>query len=58
MSGRSPFHPFYHTFHCILCIKINDFCLFVCSVLIEELVRATDLKFGMCVEHVVSRNKF
>ena len=32
-------------------------CLFVCSELIEELTRATDLKFGMHVEHVVSRNK-
>ena len=25
-------------------------CLFVCSGLIEELIRATDLKFGMRVE--------
>ena len=33
------------------------FCLFVCPELIEELTRATDLKFGMHVEHVVSRNK-
>ena len=32
-------------------------CLFVCSELIEELAGATDLKFGMHVEHVVSRNK-
>ena len=32
-------------------------CLFVCPELIEELVGATDLKFGMHVEHVVSRNK-
>ena len=35
------------------------FCLFVClSELIEELVRATDLKFGMRVEYILSRNKF
>ena len=34
------------------------FCLFVCSELIEELVRATDLKFGRGVETSVSRNKF
>ena len=41
---------------CIL--KLNDFfCLFVCPELIEELAGATDLKFGMLVEHVVSRNK-
>ena len=33
------------------------FCLFVCPELIEELARATDLKFGLNVEHVVSRNK-
>ena len=33
------------------------FCLFVCSELIEELAGATDLKFGIHVEHVVSRNK-
>ena len=33
-------------------------CLFVCSELIEELVRATDLKFGMEVGNTVSRNKF
>ena len=33
------------------------FCLFVCPELIEELTRATELKFGMLVEHVVSRNK-
>ena len=33
------------------------FRLFVCSELIEELSRATDLKFGIHVEHVVSRNK-
>ena len=44
-------------------LKLNDFfvclfvCLFVCPELIEELVGATDLKFGMHVEHVVSRNK-
>ena len=31
--------------------------LFVCSELIEELAGATDLKFGIRVEHVVSRNK-
>ena len=46
----------------ILYIKLNDsvcffVSLFVCSELIEELARATDLKFGMQVEHVVSRNK-
>ena len=32
-------------------------CLFVCSELIEELAGATDLKFGMHMEHVVFRNK-
>ena len=32
-------------------------CLFVYSELTEELAGATDLKFGMHVEHVVSRNK-
>ena len=33
--------------------------LFVClSELIEELVRTTDLKFGMRVEYILSRNKF
>ena len=32
-------------------------CLSVCPELIEELAGATDLKFGMNVEHVVSRNK-
>ena len=31
------------------------FCLFVCPELIEELAIATDLKFGMYVEHVVTR---
>ena len=33
--------------------------LFVCllSELIEELVRSTDLKFGMRVEYILSRNK-
>ena len=31
--------------------------LFVCSELIEELAGNTDLKFGMHVEDVVSRNK-
>ena len=30
-------------------------CLFVCSELIEELVRATDLKFGMEMGNTVSR---
>ena len=35
-----------------------DFCLFVCSELIKELARATDLKFGMRVEDVVARHKF
>ena len=40
-------------------LKLNDFfvCLFVCPELIEELTRATDLKFSIHVEHVVSRNK-
>ena len=37
-------------------------CLFVCLVgcaeLIEELARATELKFGIRVEHVVATNKF
>ena len=33
------------------------FCLFVCSDMIEELAGATDLKFGIHVEHTVSRNK-
>ena len=33
------------------------FCLIVCLELIEELARATDLKFGMHVEHIVTRNK-
>ena len=32
--------------------------LFVCSELIEELVGATDLKFGRGVGNTVSRNKF
>ena len=32
-------------------------CLFVCSELIEELARATDLKFGMIMEDVVTMNK-
>ena len=41
-------------------LKLNDFfVLFVClSELIEVLVRATDLKFGMRVEYVLSRNNF
>ena len=30
----------------ILIIKSQRFCLFVCSELIEKLVRDTDLKFG------------
>ena len=44
----------------IYILKLNDFCfcLFVCSELIEELVRATYLKFGIRVEHVVATNKF
>ena len=43
----------------ILLLKLNDFvCLFVCAELIEELARATDLKFGMRVEDVMARNKF
>ena len=29
-------------------------CLFVCVELIEELARATDLKFGMRVEDIVA----
>ena len=33
-------------------------CLFGCAELIEELARATDLKFGMRVEDVVATNKF
>ena len=37
-------------------LKLNDF-LFFCPELIEELAGATDLKFGMHVEHVVPRNK-
>ena len=32
--------------------------LFVCSELIEELVRPTDLKFGRGVGNTLSRNKF
>ena len=43
-------------------LKLNDFCLFVClfvcAELIEELARATDLKFGIRVEDVVATNKF
>ena len=39
-------------------LKLNDFFFFCLSELIEELVRATDLKFGMRVEYVLSRNKF
>ena len=31
--------------------------MFVCPELIEELTGATNLKFGMHVEHVVSRSK-
>ena len=38
-------------------LELNDFCLFVCADLIEELARVTDLKFGIRVEHVVTRNK-
>ena len=34
----------------------NSMILFVCAELIEELARATDLKFGMAVD-VVARNK-
>ena len=33
-------------------------CLFGCAELIEELARATDLKFGMRVEDVVATNNF
>ena len=32
--------------------------LFICAKLIEELARATDLKFGMRVEDVVATNQF
>ena len=32
--------------------------LFICAELIEELARATDLKFGMRVEDVVATNQF
>ena len=32
--------------------------LFVCSELIEELIRPTDLKFGRRMENTVSSNKF
>ena len=42
-------------------LELNDLffvCLFVCLELIEKLARATDLKFGMRVEHVVATNKF
>ena len=46
-------------------LKLNDFfCffffvfLFICAELIEELARATDLKFGIRVEHVAATNKF
>ena len=39
-------------------INHNGFFLSVCSELIEELVRATDLKFGRGVRDTVSRNKF
>ena len=41
-------------------LKLNDFFFFFClSELIKELVRATDLKFGMRVEYyIISRNKF
>ena len=41
-------------------LKLNEFIvclLFVCAELIEELARATELKFGMRVEDVVARNK-
>ena len=38
-------------------ILSDFFCLFVCAELIEELARATNLKFGMRVEDVVARNK-
>ena len=33
----------------ILKLNVLFVCLFVCSELIEELVRATHLKFGMCM---------
>ena len=36
-------------------LKLNDL-LFVCPELIEELAGVTELKFGMHVEHVLSRN--
>ena len=38
-------------------LKLKD-CLFVCAELIDELAKATDLKFGILVEHVVATNKF
>ena len=38
-------------------LKLNDPFLFACPELIEELAGATDLKFGMRVENVVTRNK-
>ena len=34
------------------------FCVCVCSELIEELVRATNLKFGRVIGNTVPRNKF
>ena len=37
---------------------LRVFLLFVCSELIEELVRTTALKFGMRVDDAVARNKF
>ena len=47
--------------HLSYILKLNDFfffCLFGCAELIEELARATDLKFGMRVKHVAATNKF
>ena len=40
-------------------LKLNDVFGFVClSELIEKLVRATELRFGMRVEYNLSRNEF
>ena len=33
-------------------------CLFVCLFVFAELTGATDLKFGMLMEHIVATNKF
>ena len=40
-------------------LKLNDYYFYVLlSELIEELVRATDLKFGMRVDCILSRKKY